>query len=644
MPAKKRGRGGHCGRKVEGAARVKPPRPVDLQKEPGALMSLPDRVLTAILGLLDWHHRMNMQSLCRRLKKLVNDGPWLHSARFTLNDLPRVFTAVMAELRPDAIAELDVSHYVLANSQRLAEGIRLCKNLVVLRCVHSRLQPATLFRLVRDNLPRLETLYWSVLEEPKDEFPSAPSDRHRKRSAAPATLTRMYVEAISEPASIAFVETAVKSCASLRSLHFHERESVYPGSGIACRILYAFRSGTLDDFDDITYTCEHAPSFLSLPACPFSWSDNLVEDFSKSVEVYKNVTLKLRPARSCNCVILAELGSTFCIKSHKQLTVLIAERGKETISRLIRATHSGTCRHLKALTLMALTEAADMFKHQNIRNQAALCNFIRSCVALTELNLSLFHFSEDFNCCSVIATGGLDNLRSLALVTCALCNPRRLQLLSRASFKLRELDVRSGLDRKDCDVCRLEDTCNDESLASLRLLRHLTRLTLCELDHTRTLNFLVGCGSLQELRLRNMGMWLPGCHQDMSPIADLWTQLRTLKLESNYFSIDFTFLKNVPAAPNLTRLCLETIIRKDSVEELLPSKLKPICPAADVIHLHVGYVEEDLEDDAFVLSTPFIRGDKVEGDTDELLTSPVDKVWLCNCLNCIGAVKQYGIT
>ncbi|KAK8757108.1 hypothetical protein V5799_000190, partial [Amblyomma americanum] len=528
--------GGQLGRKAPTAVRVKHPVPVDLKK---VLMSLPDEVLIVILGLLDWHHRMNMQSVCRRLKELVSDGPWLRRARFTLNDLPTVFTTVMLQLRPEAISELDVSHYVLANSQRLAEGISLCKNLVVLRCVHTRLLPSILFRLLRDNLPRLESLYWSLLEEPLDAFP-LPTDgaeelQQCKCSAVPATLTRMYVEAISEPASIEFVENALQHCHRLRFLHFHERDGTV--SEVARRILAAYGVGTRKNFHEITFTSEYLPNYEKLHAYLSAVKGNLLTDFSGCVEVYKNVTLKLSNGPSFNCITLAELDSTTGIKSHKQLTVFIAELGKETISRLIKATRGRTCRHLKALTLISLLDTG-------------------SCVALTELNLTRFHFTEDFNCCSVIATGGLDNLRSLALVACALCNPTGLQLLSQAPFKLRELDIRSTLNQPgakvECDVCERQSTCDDTSLASLRLLRHLTRLTLYELDHTRTLDFLVGCGSLQELRLRNMGMWLPGCHQDMSPIADFWMQLRTLVLQSFFDPIDFTFLNNVPVASNLT--------------------------------------------------------------------------------------------
>ncbi|KAK8773239.1 hypothetical protein V5799_012221 [Amblyomma americanum] len=174
-------------------------------------------------------------------------------------------------------------------------------------------------------------------------------------------------------------------------------------------------------------------------------------------------------------------------------------------------------------------------------------------------------------------------------------------MLNQSPFKLRELDIRSTLNQPgakvECDVCERQSTCDDTSLASLRLLRHLTRLTLYELDHTRTLDFLVGCGSLQELRLRNLGMWLPGCHQDMSPIADAWTQLRTLVLQSFFDPIDFTFLNSVPVAPKLTRLCVGMVAERYFAEDFA-SKFDVACPMECIIHLHIMLWPPHLQQDA----------------------------------------------
>ncbi|KAK8764156.1 hypothetical protein V5799_033236 [Amblyomma americanum] len=590
-----------------------------------------------------------MATLCRRLMRLVNDGPWLQSARFTLNDPPAVFATVMRRLRPEAIKELDVSCYVIAGCQTLVEGVKLCKNLTVLRCVRTHLHPVFMILLLRDHLRRLECLHWSVLIDNLDGFlrpgliNSHPSNS--ECSAVPATLRNMYVEAMASPANIAFVEIVVQHCHHLRSLHFHGHEVRGKNSELACRILSCVRRATCDDFDDFTYTSNSPPNEPTLPTYPVEPTEDIFADFGRSVQVYKQATLRWRSPRGLNCATLAELESMPHIKYHRQLTALVADTGEGTISCLRKASKNWTCRHIEALTLLSLPQCEGMFRcRRNIRNQAALCNFIRSCVSLTELNLSSFHFGKDFDCCSVIATGGLDNLRSLAFASCALCCPRRLQLLSRASFTLRELDVRGSVTAGDrssqCDVCQLQTTCDDVSLAALRLLQHLTSLTLCGLLHARTLNFLVGCTSLRDLRLKNMGIWHSDRHQDMSPVADVWPRLRSLKLDCQWRAIDFSFMNELPVAPALTRLCLATIIRGETAVSRLTAVLMRICPAVGILHIHHWVPALKPCRNEYIRTSRFKQAEHF----DINLCRFVDFVWLCCCKCYIGATKPYGVT
>ncbi|KAK8762912.1 hypothetical protein V5799_034480 [Amblyomma americanum] len=640
------------GSEVLAAALFEALRPPRKQKRRRALMSLPDDVLTIILSLLDWNCRVGMAFLCRRLKQLVDDGPWLKKARFTLNDPPNVFTTVMSLLRAEAITELDVSYYVLVGPTRLEEGIKLCRNLTVLRCVQTRLHAASLLVLLRDHLCRLEYLYWSALHINLGGFlPPALDQSHPricKCSAFPATLRHMYVEIVPTPDCIAFVEIVVKHSHHLRCLHLHGHETHEKNSELACRILSCLRAATRDDFDEFTYTCSCPPNEEMLPPYPAEPAEDISADLSRSVQIYKQATLRWRSPRGLNCATLAELESMQHMKYHKQLTLLIAENGEGTISSLKKASKNWTCRHLEALTLMSLPQCEGMFTYkQNIRNQAALCNFIRSCIALTELNLSVFHFGEDFDCCSVIATGGIHNLRSLALASCALCCPRRLELLSRASFPLRELDVRGpevpGDRSSQCYVCRLQTTCDDVSLTALRRLKHLNCLTLSGLCNARTLSFLVGCISLRDLRLKNMGVWHRARHQDMSPITDIWPQLRSLKLDCTWHAIDFSFMNELPRAPKLRRLCLTTVIRGETATSPLPKVLKHICPAVDIAHFHQWHAERKCYQDVFIPSSRLEGADRMNDKPGISCAKFVDYIWLCFCRNYIGATKPYGM-
>ncbi|KAH8028692.1 hypothetical protein HPB51_018116 [Rhipicephalus microplus] len=201
------------------------------------------------------------------------------------------------------------------------------------------------------------------------------------------------------------------------------------------------------------------------------------------------------------------------------------------MSRLNEWWRGNKFRRIKYLAIVPASGVAASFQGK-IRNQASLCNFLRSCVNLVELNLSAFHFGKDFKWSSMLANGGLDHIRSLALSACALCHPHHLSLLGRASFKLRELDVRFFPQiAPNCTICLLDTTCDDDALAPLRYLDSLERLTLCELYRVRNLRFLSGCASIRELRLRNLGVWCVGGDENVEPLVSIWPQLHVAKFE-----------------------------------------------------------------------------------------------------------------
>ncbi|KAL1483437.1 hypothetical protein MTO96_033187 [Rhipicephalus appendiculatus] len=190
----------------------------------------------------------------------------------------------------------------------------------------------------------------------------------------------------------------------------------------------------------------------------------------------------------------------------------------------------------------------------------------------------------------MLATGGLDNIRSLALAACALCEPGRLQLLGQASFKLRELDVRFfPQEAPNCNVCLLATTSDDAALAPLRCLNLLECLTLCELFNVRSLRFLLGCASIRELRLRNLGVWYEGGDEDLKPLVSIWPQLHAAKFEGAKSFNRFNVFFGMPAAPMMKRLCLTG--HSTDLEEAIDLDgliaMQKACPALDIVHVHV---------------------------------------------------------
>ncbi|KAL1483438.1 hypothetical protein MTO96_033188 [Rhipicephalus appendiculatus] len=164
MPPKQKG----MSSSVPEAAAISPVRAVadlHLQQQNDSLLCLPDCVLCDILEMLDWEHRLTMANVCRRLERIVNGAPWMRRVRFILYDSPDVFTALMVPPRTDVIVELDVRFYVRAKSERLVKAISQCANLVVLRCVHSRILSRSVVLLLWKKLRKLECLQWSVPED-----------------------------------------------------------------------------------------------------------------------------------------------------------------------------------------------------------------------------------------------------------------------------------------------------------------------------------------------------------------------------------------------------------------------------------------------------------------------------------------------
>ncbi|KAH6925610.1 hypothetical protein HPB50_007991 [Hyalomma asiaticum] len=598
--------------------------------------------------MLDWEHRLKMVNLCRRLNDIGNGAPWMRCARFTLRDRPTVFSAIMVRPRTYLITELDVSLYVRAKPKILAEALSICTNLKVLRCVHTLLAPDTMVLLLRDKLRRLECLHWSAWEPPlvidAPAIRAGVSERSCDCAATPPNLKTMYLEVTAAFKNFNFVCSVLEHCHALKSLHLHECSSEIEVPHFVTAILGVCRDASGGKFEDFIFTTDRSPKTATLLADPKARNPDLFSCYDTSVDVCGGIFLKMTPKPRQNCVTLGGCNAMCADKapSHSQLTLLLNEWGDDAIARLCKLWTSGKLRHLKALTLMVVRDVAAMLSN-NLRNQALLCNLIRSCVAISELNLSAFHFGPHFDWSSVIATGGLDNIRSLALAACALCKPGRLQLLCRASFKLRDLDVRSfPQDVPICGVCARVTTCDHVTFAPLRWLSHLERLTLCDLPHVRNLDFLFGCTSIRELRLRNLGTRFNE-RLDMAPIISVWPQLSTLTYWNCTPSEDFRrFCGSVPVAPSMKQLCLGVLLSGRDVDIGTTAPIGRACPAVDVWHLHA---RDNAGNSWFALIPTWAliqAGGAIPYIVDASWLSTADIVRLCKCANYIGLIAPHG--
>ncbi|KAH8028690.1 hypothetical protein HPB51_018114 [Rhipicephalus microplus] len=567
-----------------------------LRPHQDGVLRLPDNVLGAILELLGWEQRLAVANTCQRLSDLVNGGP--------------------------------------------------------------RIRSTTVLRLLKDKLRKLECLHWTV-GSADDEVPAYPARDAEGSlrcdcSVMPPNLKTMYVEVVRLPENVNFVCGLLGHCHALRSLHCHERKGAVElsDSGLSAieyRIFASYRDASGRHFQNFTYTTERIPSndaLLTRLKNSRAPQVNVFSALGSCVDVCGSIVVQIGPPIR-NCVTLGELDSANVEStlSRWQLTILLDESGEDAITRLKNIWLGRKFGRLTSLTLMTLPESAAMFA-RSVRNQSCLCNFLRSCVALVELNFSSFHFSPHFNWSFMLATGGLHQIRSLALAACALCHPAHLRALARASFQLRELDVRSfPQDVNECKFCLHVTTCDDEALAPLCCLNHLETLTLCEMPHARSLSFLRGCASIRELRLRNVPVGSGKSDRDMEPLASIWPQLRVFKFESVMLVKDFHAFHCMPTAPTMKRLCLgahftDWYTRIDMGEEA--GLLQKACPAVDVLHLHF-YLSTRGDKHGFFPRRQLLEACDAPDIDDAAWLSTADKVWLCNCANYIGLIPPHGV-
>ncbi|KAH8028691.1 hypothetical protein HPB51_018115 [Rhipicephalus microplus] len=203
----------------------------------------------------------------------------------------------------------------------LVKAISQCTNLVVLRCVHSRILSRAVVLLLWKKLRKLECLHWSVPENnavsvvaPDFIVEDREGSSHCYCSIMPPKLKSMYVEAVSTVVNEEFICRILRHCHALKSLHFHERQSVTEPSRVsnmALEVLRAYREGADDRFEEFTYTADRTPTDAVLPEVAADPQGDDFEDFGLSFEVHKSVTLRMFPSRSRSWVSIGRLDSIY---------------------------------------------------------------------------------------------------------------------------------------------------------------------------------------------------------------------------------------------------------------------------------------------------------------------------------------------
>ncbi|XP_065301201.1 uncharacterized protein [Dermacentor albipictus] len=614
------------------------------------LLTLPTETIIHIFRYLNPDELLAVERTSPELARLARIAYAMHTVRFLPHYSSNFFREYIDKHRADVISQLDISGCSSASSRTLEACIELCARLTTLRCINTRLLPTTLIRLLRTRLHSLKSLEWSLLGnkhvgEDVRRFLQEPvvGDAH---TILPDTLRSMYVEEISCGRNTRLLCVMLKRGSCLRELHFHERLRRKRNTTAAHDVLLSYHTGTCGKFTTFTYTNDSAvlvrEANLRAP-----WNRQHADSQVSSVfgmfdacrTVSSSVIVRLNPSLAGNCLILDGVKPLRLSELFSQISVMV--RGDPLATLKSATCHRPYC-HIHALILESPSLSGQVrSRHQHPANADPLLAFIRGFPFLAELNLASFHCESNVDCCSILADAGLDNLKALALPSCAFCWKGRLEPLARARFRLDELDVRAPPVKQFtiCAVCAVAVTCTAEILQPLWKLCPLLRLTLCNLSHVRSLVFLKRC-VVRELRLQNLHSNAYEVEESRTAMKEVMLEVRSLKFGSTTETLDLSFLdtRAVPA-PNLRRLCVTLKEMPFSNAQDLLDRLCIKYPTAEYIHLHICHPEG--HQGAITLTARYSV--ELDGDKDGALhLEPVlssDDMVLCGCANVVAVTR-----
>lgn len=611
------------------------------------LLSLPKELILHIINFLDFEDLMAVEKTSQELSVLARDLYVVQTVRFLPRHSLKIFVDFMDEQRAAAISVLDLSNYSRPSSQTLEACIQACVNLTVFRCSNTQLLPTALMRLLSKRLRRLQLLEWSLLGSPQhDQDVRGFLDQGaqvRVAALIPESLRDMYVEAVSKPINITLLSYILRHCTALRTLHVHERRSRNLSSRVAYATLINYISGTSGKFHTFTFSTDFpAPQWGAGPEDarrPVFAPHTIFGKLEAALKISSFVTLARYPHPSVNCIVLDSAVTEPVTVRVPELFAVVKGDPLETLQAI---TFSDTSRNVRALTLKASPVLRLVRPHTNgTTHPGWFLRLIIGCPNLTELNITCFHFEANVDCCSVLVDARLNGLRALALPSCVLCRNGRLQRLASANFKLEELDVRAikRVDSQYCAVCSAPTTCTYDCLKALSELGPLKRLTLSDLPHVHSLDFVKGC-SIQEVRICNIDSHLRKLEDDLATIVQFTVGLRNLKLESSDRPFAMSFQRRLKPATQLRCLCVTTTDLSTSDAEILLTYLGSQFPGTESIHVHVSMRGRQLHRLTLALATVFER-DGVQGHgrhyLDTILSS--DELVLCNGVNLVGVAR-----
>ncbi|KAL3210740.1 hypothetical protein MRX96_008680 [Rhipicephalus microplus] len=478
-------------------------------------------------------------------------------------------------------------------SSSILDVARYCRNLRELSCVNCIVEPNALFDLLALQLTGVTKLEWSLHE-----------DGHYKTWLDKRTVTHlrtfprlqgprlntMYVEVAVTSETLYFLKNFVARCRRLRHLHVHaiRKEGLAVPSSEACRRKLTKLKQHLETFK---YSHEELLAPMNLGARLME-RDERRRTFSAEDAIWGNIHCRFKPENATNLFIFADVAERKVIlRGIKQAVVVVEGDARSTCLFEHAAGQADSWKDVTRLCLgLVAPRGFDVptmpTAHRGYMNP--MMQFFDACVShLVELNVTAFHFTEEADCCLVVAST-LPNLRSLAVAPCGVNHAYSLESLACGCLFLEHLDVGSDGVRS-CEACHRPLLFTARRFWTLHESTRLRRLSIGETTTVADLNFLQLC-RVMELRLHldcEDAAKLRDCKSSLGDLLSFNPLLTSLTLISGREILGQRFAENLSAVRSLLHLCVLTATRTpESAAEDFFMILEGSLPHLRSLHAH----------------------------------------------------------
>ncbi|XP_037270242.2 uncharacterized protein LOC119161833 [Rhipicephalus microplus] len=491
------------------------------------------------------------------------------TVRLTLN---QSVSDLVNQLRfPEAVIELVLNNCIANEPAQLCKQISRCPLLRILRCCANVLQPSQLLQLTLEQLPRLERLELSLVNDAAFDSEIRHVRGYTSQSSDIISchgLREMYVE-VGGHRNFEVLQELLKFYPELTDLHVHYVWGDLWNAVSRCQCIVEKHHNQLKTF---TLTSELTASPPTLDGPIYSRADG----------IYAAICDNFRYQTSSSCTTTFKLDELMSTDRTtilpSQLSVLATYSGRMVESFRFAITRN-VWEHVRQLSILLLprdpcVEFHAMVRHEFREDIARFFHVVLQYVA--ELNLNSLHFALDFDFIGLLGDR-LHSLHALSVPPCAFPNQSAVRHLAASCHRLRDLDVRLEKRRghfrcHSCELLQKQGNAQPPSYpatlssSSSSQKSAITGLTLCGVPSNVLLWFVDCYRDAVKLRLAE---WFFVKSLQFNHLCRLLGKngIRCLVLKHQHLPITYEYLQaSLASMTSLQHLCLLTSMQVSDID------------------------------------------------------------------------------